>query len=134
MMSKSYYPERFGLVLCALLSVALLPAQVGAQTFRNTISFENQSGEEALVKVIGPVRGNVPVPNGTTRAINVPAGSYYILTRYCDSQGRYSYSKGTQFTVIQTETQYSEITITLHTVPNGNYRTYPATATEFDGN
>jgi len=64
----------------------------------------------------------------------VPAGNYYILTRYCDSQGRCSYSKGDPFTVIQTATQYSEITITLHKVPNGNYHTYPVTVADFDGN
>ena len=134
MNTKRTFRKPLQLILLALMATGLSASRTLAQAYPNTITFENQSGEGALVKLIGPVRWNIPVPNGTSRAINVPAGNYYILTRYCDSSNHCSYSKGDPFTVIQTETQYSDITITLHKVPNGNYRTYPATATEFNSN
>jgi len=134
MSSNKGYTRFFELVLVALFGAGMLASRVDAQAFPNTITFENQSGEDAMVKLIGPVRWNIPVPNGTSRAINVPAGNYYILTRYCDNWNRCSYSKGNPFAVVQTETQYSEIAITLHKVLNGNYRTYPTTAAEFNGN
>jgi hypothetical protein len=48
----------------------------------NTVTFENQSGQDALVKLVGPTRGVVPVANGSRAGIHVDAGVYYILVRY----------------------------------------------------
>jgi hypothetical protein len=64
----------------------------------------------------------------------VPAGTYYFLVRYCDDGGRCRFSQGDPFEVVQSQTQYSVITITLHTVSNGNYHERPASRDDFDRN
>jgi hypothetical protein len=119
--------------LCVVLLVVMAVGTFAASN-PNTITFSNLSGKGAVVKLIGPVRVNVDVPNGAQATVNVPAGSYYFLVRYCDSNGACTYSQGDPLEVIQTPTQYSVITITLHTVINGNYHERPASRDEFDGN
>ena len=64
----------------------------------NTITFDNQSGTDAMVKMVGRTRGAVPVPNRSRASVQVEPGSYYILVRY-GSAGHYSYSKGEKFSV-----------------------------------
>lgn len=121
-----------GLVFALVLVLASLTGVARAQGYQNTITFVNQSGEDAVVKLVGPARFNVSVPNAANNSVRVPAGTYYILTRYCDAGGKCSYSKGAPFSVIQTETEYSDIEITLHKVVDGNYRTRDASAAEFN--
>ncbi|MGO9273452.1 MAG: hypothetical protein ACLQOO_24975 [Terriglobia bacterium] len=121
------------LLWCAPLALMLLCSSVRAQEPPNTITFINNSGEDATVKLIGPTHGYISVPNRAQNTVHVAAGRYSIVTRYCDSSNHCSYNKGDAFDVIQTATQYSEITITLNVVPNGNYHTTPATAAEFGG-
>lgn len=69
-----------------------------------TITFVNQSGENCLVKLVGPTTGYVNVPNGTQQTINVRGGHYHILTRYGDT-GQFRYTRGEPFEV--SETAYS---------------------------
>ena len=116
------------------LAVLLLGGMVFGGDDPNTITFSNESEEDATVRLVGPTRGHYRVPNGTQRTVHVAAGQYYIVTRYCDSSRRCTYSRGDSFDVIQTEGAYSEIVITLHKVPDGNYHTRPSTAAEFIGN
>jgi len=118
--------------VAAMLAASLTAASAGAQPAPpNTITFENESGGGALVKLIGPTRGVVPVPNHSRAGINVEAGEYYILVRY-GLPGHYSYSKGQRFSVEQSGDSYSVITITLHKVVNGNYESRPVDPTEFE--
>lgn len=98
----------------------------------NEITFENQSGSEALVKLLGPTTQLIEVPNGKARTLNIAPGEYYILVRYGSAPGKYSYSKGEAFMVQQTTTEASVITITLHKTPGGKYNIYPTTKTEFE--
>jgi len=113
--------------LAAVLSVASL-----AQVATPTIQFSNQSGDDATVKLAGgPTSGYVDVPNGGSATVSVRSGLYWIVTRYCDRRGACSYSRGETFTVTQTPYSVSRISITLHKVANGNYRTDPASAREF---
>ena len=113
------------LVFCFLV---LISAVIGAVTASNaqapppTITFDNQSGKAALVGLIGPKDETVEVPNGQKRTVPAKGGQYCIVTRYGTSSEGYAYSKGDPFTVTQTATQRSVITITLHPVPHGNYR------------
>jgi hypothetical protein len=111
----------------ALLALAAWARAAGP----NTITFENQSGAAALVKLVGPTRGALPVPDRSIASIHVEAGRYYILVRY-GSSGHYAYSRGREFSVERSETAYSLVTITLHKVVNGNYPTWPASQAEFD--
>lgn len=96
----------------------------------NTITFDNQSGKPALVKLVGPTAATVAVPNGTKQTTNAAAGHYTIKVRY-GTPGGYAYSKGDEFDVKQTATSESAITITLHPVVNGNYGTRPISEAEF---
>jgi hypothetical protein len=122
----------FKLAVCAIAVISAISAS--ASNYPNTVTFTNLSGNGAFVKLIGPVRMNVGVRNGTQTAVNVPAGTYYFLVQYCDNNGQCSYAQGDPFDVTQTQTEYSVITITLHTVVNGNYHERPASRDDFDRN
>lgn len=115
-----------------MLSLCLNLLNIHALDNRNTITFDNQSGKLALVKLIGPTARIVEVPYAQSRTVNVSAGQYYILTRYGISPKQYSYSKGNPFIVRDSATQYSAITITLHKVIGGNYPSQPSSRKEFD--
>jgi hypothetical protein len=122
-----------------LLTLALLLVLGGTaghaqrgQTPRATITFDNQSGQFALVKVVGPTRRQAQVPNAQKRTVTVAGGQYYILTRYGTDPKAYTYSKGNTFQVTQTARQHSVITITLHKVVGGNYQTTAVPASEFE--
>lgn len=116
-------------VVCAVILV-MAPALAG-QNYRNRITFSNLSGEDAVVKVVGPVTERASVPNGSSSTVHVPAGQYYTLVQYCDSNQRCSYTRGNPFGVDETMNQYSNITITLHKVVNGNYGSRPSSNAEF---
>ena len=103
-----------------------------AQDNQNTITFDNKSGDPAMVKLIGSSGQIVEVPNAQSRTINAAAGDYYILVRYGNEPDKYKYSKGDPFNVTRTATQYSTITITLHKVVDGNYPSHPISAEEFE--
>src|SRR5262249_408246 len=118
------------LLLIGLLFLTITASH--AQTPRATITFDNQSGEVALVKVIGPTGRQTEVPNAQKRTVTVLAGQYYIVTGYGASPDKYTYSKGDPFKVTQTSTQHSVITITLHKVVDGNYHSDPISAAEFE--
>lgn len=124
--------KHFVVILFLILGFDASPSSVYAQDNPNTITFDNKSGEPALVKLIGPTGQAVEVPNGDSRTVNTAAGEYYILTRYGSKPKGYKYAKGDPFTVVQTESEYSIITITLHPVIGGNYATHPISADEFE--
>lgn len=98
---------------------------------RSTITFENRSGEAAVVKLVGASTRMVSVSNGRSATVNASAGRYQIFVRY-GTGPNYSYSKGESFTVEEDASGYSEITITLHTVAGGNYDSRPSNKEEFD--
>ena len=122
----------FAAIFFVILGLCANPPSIHAQDNPNTITFDNQSGESALVKLIGPTGHTVEVPNGESRTVNAAAGEYYILTRYGSTPKQYKYSRGDTFTVVQTEREYSIISITLHKVRDGNYDTHPISSSEFD--
>ena len=124
--------KHFVVILVLLLGFSPSPPSIHAQDNPNTITFDNKSGESALVKLIGPTGQTVEVPNGESRTVNSAAGEYYMLTRYGSTPKQYKYSRGDPFTVDQTESEYSIITITLHPVIGGNYATHPISSKEFD--
>jgi hypothetical protein len=115
--------------LSAVLALALTGAAI-AQT-APMVTLENQSGEAALVKLVGPVPRVVSVPQGTNRTVEVLGGRYYLLVRYGTS-GHYHYTKGDPFYVTQTATEVSEISITLHKIIGGNYHSHPIGASDFE--
>ena len=102
------------------------------QTTQNTITFDNKSGQPALVKLVGPTNKAINVSKDQDQTVNVAAGEYYILVRYGTGPENYTYSRGDIFVVGQTATQYSTINITLHKVIGGNYPSHPILAESFD--
>jgi hypothetical protein len=111
-------------------SVLIVCACAVSAFAQNNVVFDNQSGEPALVKLIGPTQTEVEVPNGAKVGVDAAAGQYIIKVRYGTS-GRYRYSKGDKFDVKGTVTTRSETTITLHKVVAGNYDSHPIPEKEF---
>lgn len=97
---------------------------------QNKVVFDNQSGDPALVKLIGPTKTEVQVPNGARQGVVAATGKYTIKVRY-GTPGSYRYSKGQEFEVTETATARSETTITLHKVIAGNYDAHPITEKDF---
>jgi len=118
--------------LFIIIGFSLGPLCVEASDNPNTITFYNPFGEWTLVKLLGPTGQTVEVPHGESRTIKVAAGEYYLLVRYGSKPEIYTYAKGEPFTVTQTETQYSVITITLHKVAGDNYSAHPISSEGFD--
>jgi|GEM_PF-2765183 len=118
-------------IVIALLTF-FFPAFLTAQEHPNTITFDNQAGEYALVKLVGPTLTSIEVPNGEKRTVHAAKGEYYILTRYGKDPKKYKFSKGETFEVTQSKTEYSKTTITLYPVIDGNYSTTPISKEDFD--
>lgn len=97
---------------------------------QNKVLFDNQSGEVALVKLIGPTQTVVEVPTGAKVGTDAAAGKYIVKVRY-GTPGNYRYSQGQDFEVTETASGTTETTITLHKVVAGNYETHPISESEF---
>jgi hypothetical protein len=118
-----------GAVLAAVL---VLPLAIDAQ-YHSSITFQNGAGETALVKLVGPSAQTVSVPRSESRNVSAVApGRYYIVVRYGDAEQNYSYMKGDPFDVEESGGAYSEISITLYKVANGNYGSRPARKEDFE--
>lgn len=127
-------------ILCISESLCLLVFSV-ATAAQSTVTFDNQSGEEALVKLVGPSPASLSIPDKTHRTVPVSPGRYTMMARYGDNPQRYRYTKGEdfevetpqkEFTATQIITRYPSITITLHPVIDGNYDTWPISREEFE--
>jgi hypothetical protein len=131
-MKIRYFGTTATRLVLLLAAVAALSSVLSAQSYPNQITFDNRSGNNALVKLIGPTGGVVAVPNNQGRTVQVAPGTYFILVRYGDEPGSYSYTRGQTFSVEQSGNMYSVITITLHKVIGGNYEAHSIPATEFE--
>jgi hypothetical protein len=80
--------SHFVVLLTAWVASAAIAAGAGPM-----ISFANNSGDAALVKLVGPSSNVIEVPNGSTRSVQVRGGQYYILVRY-GTAGEYRYTRG----------------------------------------
>lgn len=112
------------------IAVLLIPVAVCHARTDNTVTFDNQSGQPALVKLVGPTPREVEVPIGQKRTVTASSGQYHIKTRY-GSPGKYRYTKGDEFVIKDSATNRSKITITLHKVVDGNYDSRPISAEDF---
>jgi hypothetical protein len=119
-------------ILESELPIGRKPAGAKAEIGReNLLTLDNQSGEEALIRVIGLTAACVTIPDKSCKTLNVAAGSYKINVRYGQQQP-FRYSKGDLFEIRETAKNYSHVTITLHKVIGGNYSSVPITAEEFE--
>ena len=113
-----------------LIPPLLLLAVMMQARAANTVTFDNQSGQLALVKLVGPTSTAVEVATGKKETVTTQTGHYHIKVRY-GTPGKYAYSKGDEFDVTETATSASQITITLHKVVDGNYGARPISEGEF---
>jgi hypothetical protein len=96
------------------------------------VTLDNQSGEPALVWLVGPTRQDVYVQHSGRSSIRrVAPGEYVLYVRY-GTAGGYRYTRGDRFHVQEYGLDYSVITITLHAVPSGNYAYREISEDEFN--
>ncbi|GJL55044.1 MAG: hypothetical protein NPIRA02_21760 [Nitrospirales bacterium] len=122
----------FGLILfCVFCGTSIVWS---AQLPQNKITFENHSGQNAVVKLIGPTKVVVSLVRGQKRIVRVAEGDYHVLVRYGSGPKEYSYSKSAPFTVDQPDNQVSIITFTLHRRSGGSFQSKSVSGDEFEGN
>jgi len=115
-----------------LVGALLLPIAAHAQ-YHSSITFENGAGQTALVKLVGPSARTLSVPQKESRLESgIAPGRYHILVRYGDREENYTYMKGDPFDIEESGNEYSEISITLYTIVDGNYGSRPARKEEFE--
>ncbi len=121
-------------ILCQTILVFLIFATYAdaEPTARNSIKFDNQSGRNAVIRVMGPTKAVAKMQRNETRIVYVVAGEYYILVRYGDSSKEYTYTKSTPFSVTESEEQFSIITFTLHRRGGGTFNITPVSGKEFE--
>lgn len=106
-------------IIAILISCFVLPTAVSAFE-RNRITFINKSGMDALVKLVGPRRYVVLVEDSESETIRIYGGTYHVFVRY-DEGSRFRYAKGEQFQIEDSAYSFTEASLTLHGVINGNY-------------
>ena len=102
-----------------LLLLFLAAARPAHGQDSNLVTFENQSGEFALVILVGPTSRNITILPGWTRTVRVPGGAYYIVARYGLTPKRYRYIRGEAFEVPASSSSCPPIQITLGRVTHG---------------
>ncbi len=112
-----------------LLAVLFSFCAAGAEPPRNTITFENQSGEPALVHLFGPSEQRLQVDGATKRTVHVAGGIYAIVTRYGADRSRYRYEKADPFEVEDGLRKFTKMTVPL-AVPGS--KAQPASREEFE--
>lgn len=111
--------------------IVLLSIAVGQARSQNTVTFVNQSGKPALVKLEGPTVRDISVDDGHRELNPILPGRYVIKVRY-GANGDFSYAEGDSFMVKDLPQAWSRTTITLHTVADGNYGIRPISSSQFD--
>ena len=93
---------------------------------------QNDSGQFALVKTVGPTRAVTRIPLDQKKPIRLAPGKYYILVRFGFAPKEYIYTKGEPFTVKQEENKFTLTTITLHRVVSGMKNDHEVPGEEFE--
>ena len=102
-----------------------------AQKPGNVLTIQNDSGQFALVKIVGPTRAVAKVPLDQKKMVHLSPGEYYILVRFGFAPKEYIYTKGEPFSVTQEKDQFSFTTITLHRVVAGMENPHEVSGEEF---
>ncbi len=115
-----------------ILLASMISLADANQSTPNTITFDNQSGRNAVVRIMGPTKTIAKMQRDEKRIVHVAAGEYYILVRYGDSAKEYSYTKSSTFSVVQSEGKVSIIRFTLHRRSGGTFNSQPVSGNEFE--
>jgi hypothetical protein len=114
-------------VLLALFGIAIAAAVQNSPT----LTIINQAQDPANVRVLGPTAGYLSISSGSSRTLNVSGGEYRLKIQYCDSRGNCHYSATDRFSVTQTSSAVSRITVTLHST-GGNLNERGISESEFN--
>ena len=116
-----------------LMRAGLLAALAGGgpALARSPLVFDNQSGEPALVQLVGPTATLVRVPKGAALRLAGEPGRYYLKVRYGWPE-QYRYVRGESFAVQETATSALETVIRLRPVQTGNYHAESITKEAFE--
>jgi hypothetical protein len=118
-------------LLIILISLIIFIPNAESSSEKNILTLINKSGDHALVKLVGQSRKVVEVPNGSDQTIYIAGGKYLIYARYGNGP-KYRFTRGESFTIQDSATSYTQATLTLHGVINGNYSTYDSSEDEFN--
>ncbi len=131
--SPNPFAGKWKIILIGLLwNAACLVGLGQAHAPSNSLTIVNDSGQFALVKIVGPTRAVAKIPLDQKRTVHIAPGEYYILVRYGFSPKEFIYTKGEPFTVTETEDQFSLTTITLHRVVPGIENPHEVSGEEFE--
>ncbi len=130
-MSKSPKSLFFGLAVLTILKTMIQPLSAQQAEGRSTLTLINHSGENALVKLIGPAKKIVAVNNGENQTVSLRKGTYQIYVRY-GQNNNYRYARGQPFTIEENALMYTKASLTLHGVINGNYSMLPISREVFE--
>jgi hypothetical protein len=108
-------------VLYGICIFVLSGAVSEATAERNSLTFINKSGEKALVKLVGPTRGLVEVPDAGEATVKIAGGTYTIYVRY-GKEPKYRYSRGEVFKISDSDVSYAKATLTLQRFQTGTIR------------
>ena len=79
----------------------------------SVISFQNQSGADAVVRLLGPSTQVLTVVNGQSFGAPVAAGDYFVVVRYGKSDSEYLFQKAGPIPVTEPSGKHSVVHITL---------------------
>jgi hypothetical protein len=79
----------------------------------SVISFQNQSGTDATVRLLGPSSQVLTVAKGQSLGAPVVAGDYFVVVRYGRSESEYLFQKAGPVPVTEPSGKHSVVHITL---------------------
>ena len=109
----------------------IAPVRPAIRYGSSVVTLDNQSGQPALVRLVGPTRAEVLVPAGGRNSVRRVAGGHYTIYARYGVPGNYRHTRGDSFDVRDGGLGYSRVTITLHTIPAGNYAMHGSSVSEF---
>jgi hypothetical protein len=81
--------------------------------YPNTVTVENRSSKDAVVKLTGPSVQFLTVKSGKTEVARLGPGEYSFVVRYGENSSDFSYSRGIAFSVTQPSGKHSAVRIAL---------------------
>ena len=96
---------------------------------KNLLTLVNESGEDVLVWLVGPLQWAPLLENKESTLVHVPPGRYHIMLGWDKSP--YQFFRGEEFEVLETPNSPSSLTITFRQMNEGGYKIQPILENEF---
>lgn len=119
----------FLLIACSITGLGTLGH---AKKGGNVLAIQNDSGQFALVKTVGPTRAVAKIPLDQKKTIRLATGEYYILVRIGFAPKEFIYTKGEPFTITEEEDKFSLTTVTIHRIVSGMKNPHEVSGEEFE--